>query len=139
MIILDLVHDGTSEAVGARPETEALLNQPAGELIQLRNAAGASYPAAVGPPIHLDRKRDTDLPSDPRIAQAPGIIPREDIATDLLELGPPAVSSSTSAIPDATRSSARAAADGGTSAGAATRRWRGGADRDDRFDGGGLA
>jgi hypothetical protein len=105
VIVLDLIRHGSPKAIRARPKAEALLDQAASELIQLRNAAGASDPATGGSPAHFNDEDYADLSSDPGISKAPGIIAREDIAADLFQLGAAAAIAAAGAATDTTRSS----------------------------------
>lgn len=133
VIVLDLIRHGSSKAIRAWPKAEALLDQAASELIELRNAAGASYPAACGSPAHLNDEDYADLSSDPGISKTPGIIARKDISADLLQLGAAAIAAARAAT-DPTRSSAGSAADGRTASGSASRSRGDGTERDDCYD-----
>ena len=131
VIVLDLISHGPPKAIRARPKAEALLDQATSELIELRNAAGASNSTACGSPTHLDDEDHADLSSDPGISEAPGIIPRKDIAADLLKLGAAAAIAVARAATDPTRSSPGSGANGRTGPGSASRSRGDGTERDD--------
>ena len=135
VVVLDFVSNRATEGVRAWPESKSLLDQAAGQRIQLSNAARTQDAAAAGSAVDLDPEDYADYAADPRIAEASGIIGREDITANLFELRPPAVAATAGSGPDPAGAATGPAAHGGaTSRSAARCGYRRGTDRDDRDD-----
>ena len=106
MVAFHLVGDRPPVAVGTRTIDEALPDQPAGERVELRNAARPGDSAAAHAPVRLHPEQDADGSAYSRVAQIPWVIPRRDLACDLLELCPAAIT----AITEPARTAAGASA-----------------------------
>src|SRR3954452_19908091 len=87
MLALDLVEERAAVAVGARPIAEALLNEPAGERVELRNAARARDSATGDPAVGADGEDHSHAATDAAIAKIAGVVRRSDLAGDLDEVG----------------------------------------------------
>jgi hypothetical protein len=63
-----------------------LLHQPAGQRIELGDAARVRNPSVGHAAVGLDGERDSDPAADPRIAEMPGIIRRPDFTGNQFEV-----------------------------------------------------
>ena len=87
VIAFDLILDRAARSIRARPIDETLLNEPAGQLIELRNAARLCDGAASDPAVRLDLEDEADAPTDACFAKVLGIIARRDFTANLLKIG----------------------------------------------------
>src|SRR3712207_2831719 len=82
VVVLDFLSKRTTEGVRAWPESKPLLDQAAGQRIELGNAARTQDPAAAGSAMNLDPEDYADQSADARISEASGIVGREDITAN---------------------------------------------------------
>ena len=106
VVAFDFILDRTAVTVGARAVDKPLLDQPAGQLVELRRTARSRDAAAPHPPVRLDREDEADPPADAGVAKAPRIIIGRDFAGNLLEVGAAVVVAITVAAPPSSCASA---------------------------------
>ena len=80
------VRDRSPVRIGRRTIDEALLDQPAGERVELGNAAGAGDHAVRDPAVHAHREPHSDCAADPGLRQATRIVSWRDVAGDLFDV-----------------------------------------------------
>jgi len=68
MLPVDLIGDRAPITIGTRPVDEALLDEATSELVEPRNAAGASDGAAPDAAVGLDREGELHASADARFS-----------------------------------------------------------------------
>src|SRR6185503_259357 len=104
----DFVLDRPAVTVGARAIHEALLDQAAGQRIELCNSAGASHAAPADAAVRFDNEQELDASAGSALAKVARVIGRPDRTGNLDEIGSALI---IRAVALATPSTARAAAE----------------------------
>jgi hypothetical protein len=86
LLAFDLIADRATVAIGSWAIYEALLDQSAGQGVELRHSARAGNCAARHPSIYTDGEDKSDRPTDPSFAQMTRNVAGRDFSRDLLEI-----------------------------------------------------
>lgn len=109
MLALDIRRNRAARSIGAGTEHKALLDQTAGQFVEVANPARLGDHAARNAPIRGNRKPHLDETTDPAIAELAGIVGRPDASGNLLELGAPVALAAALSIATTVAIAARAA------------------------------